>query len=317
MGETMQFYDEAEIRQQEMQRDGTLLCRDVTVGRTGVQVYHASELMLHGDHFIDVWRDEHEVFDPQSMASFEGKPIVMGHESSEQVGVMGNLRRRGSMLIADLWVRAKHAVDAIRRRGWRGISLGYSADYDPSDGRYRQRNIRGEHCALLDPNSAPRCGAACMIGDSAWRTNMKRTRDDHGDFVSGVVREGEMGALRSTGEVGPKIVARLPDYPVTALEILHDGQGGAVVVAHPPVDRLGQGYGGKPFELQGGEDQPRQTGNAALSGTPGSLSWTGGQRRGAVGDVGGMTAARYAALKVSEPKMQAWNETNRRYWGGR
>jgi hypothetical protein len=52
---------------------GTLWCRDVTIGRTGEQFYHASEINADADAgsggIIRVQRDADEVFDERSMAA--------------------------------------------------------------------------------------------------------------------------------------------------------------------------------------------------------------------------------------------------------
>jgi hypothetical protein len=317
----MRWIDETEIRQQQLQPDGTLLCKGVTVGRCGSQTYHASELMMDGDDFYAVHRDEAEVFDPDSMASFENKPVLMGHDGTETVGVMGNIRRRGSMLIADLWVKAKHAVDAIRRRGWRGISLGYEASYDRGpDGRLMQRRIRGEHCALLDPSTPPRCGSACMIGDQAWRRGM--TRDQNGerperlDFSGGNVGFGVHGSLESYGIGEPIELAHWPDVPATNVQVLADGRGGTRIIAWR--NQEGVGYGGKPFAQQGREDQPKQAGGAALSGRPGSTTWTGGAQRGRAEDGQRRAVETYKRMQAHDTaRLRQMAEANKSFWANR
>jgi hypothetical protein len=159
---------------------GALLLRDVTIARTGEQEYNSSELLLADageGGMIRVMRDEAEVFHPRAMASFEGMPITMTHPdiaidpfnwSSLAVGHAQNVRRQGNTLIADLMIHARRAIDAVRNRGWRGVSCGYHARYEAlSRDRLRQTNIVGNHLALLPPDQEPRCGNVCMIGDAA------------------------------------------------------------------------------------------------------------------------------------------------------
>jgi hypothetical protein len=293
----MQFFTDAEISRQELLADGTLLCRGVAVGRCGSQRYHSSELMLDGDYFVDVWRDEGEVFDLASMASFEGKPIRMGHDGTTDVGIMGNIRRKGSLLIADLWVKAKRAVDAIRQQRWRGLSLGYEADYAPGpDGRYRQRNIRGDHVALLDPATPPRCGSACMIGDSASMRGRTMTSDQGGPgaYVSGAIGHGEQGAMRNVGGIaGPVNVMKL-DGSVAEFDIIENAQGEVWLVRFPL--QRGSGYGGVSFPLGGGPgDHPR--------------------RGGIVGDGQQHAVATYRQMQAADAaKLKAMADANAAYW---
>jgi hypothetical protein len=66
---------------QALTNEGFLLIRDVAIARTGSQIYHHSEVPLqpNGDGFIHVNRDASEVFHPDSIESFEGKPVVSDH----------------------------------------------------------------------------------------------------------------------------------------------------------------------------------------------------------------------------------------------
>lgn len=58
--------------------DGSLLCKDVPIGRTGKQLYGADDLpKLKPDKFgeIVVTRSPEQVFHPATLASFEGMSI--------------------------------------------------------------------------------------------------------------------------------------------------------------------------------------------------------------------------------------------------
>ena len=94
---------------QRLTPEGFLLCKDVPIARIGEQLYHASELPFLNvrDGMVRVMRDEAEVFDPASVASFVGKPIVDDHPSeivdpdnivAHQIGTVTNQRtpQRGS-----------------------------------------------------------------------------------------------------------------------------------------------------------------------------------------------------------------------------
>ncbi|EBX9876416.1 DUF2213 domain-containing protein, partial [Salmonella enterica subsp. enterica serovar Havana] len=50
-----------------LQADGSLLCKDVPIARTGTQVYLPEEIDLEPDASgtVTVWRTEDEVFSPE------------------------------------------------------------------------------------------------------------------------------------------------------------------------------------------------------------------------------------------------------------
>jgi hypothetical protein len=226
---------------------GTLWCRDVTIARTGVQHYHRLELPgidadADSNGMIRVQRDEDEVFDERAIASFEGVPITMEHPDSAvepanwrdlAVGHVQNVRRDGDTLIADLLVHDRRAIEAIRNRGWRGVSCGYDANYQPAGrGKLRQTDITGNHVALLPPSEEPRCGDACMIGDSApnRRTTMKRTtiRDQAGAQYRAGLRNPSHSAMGDNPESpsGAELVQVL-EGDATSYYIANDGKGRA------------------------------------------------------------------------------------------
>ena len=72
-----------------------LVCRDAILSRCGQQLYHASEIggadiEPDNDGWITVQRDAAEVFRPESLASFIGKPVVLG-EHPDAVVNTGNI----------------------------------------------------------------------------------------------------------------------------------------------------------------------------------------------------------------------------------
>jgi hypothetical protein len=158
--------------------EGYLLCLEVPIARTGIQEYSPEEVSLPaaaGGDTVKVYRLEAEVFDPDTMASFEGKPVTIDHpeefvnpENWRELsrGVAHNLRRgNGSdsdLLLADLLITDAKAIKAIQG-GLRQISCGYDADYEEmAPGLGRQTNIIGNHVALV---GCGRCGTRCQIQD--------------------------------------------------------------------------------------------------------------------------------------------------------
>ena len=62
--------------------EGFLICRNVPVARIGDQEYLGSEIGLDGadaGKVITVHRRPEEVFAPEALASFEGKPVTDDH----------------------------------------------------------------------------------------------------------------------------------------------------------------------------------------------------------------------------------------------
>ncbi len=75
------------------------------------------------------------------------------------------------ILLADLLITDKAAIESVRA-GLREVSCGYDADYEQIEpGRGRQRNIIGNHVALVEKG---RCGSRCAIGDKDMPTQAKK-----------------------------------------------------------------------------------------------------------------------------------------------
>ena len=160
--------------------EGYLICRGVPVARSGTQMYLPAELGLPPGTAPDpvpVYRPEGEVFSPACMASFEGKPVTEDHPdlpegvSAENIrlyqkGHAQNIRRgkgtQGNLLLADLVITDPETIRHIRD-GKREISCGYTYTLAEENGRYVQRDIRGNHIAVVDRG---RAGSRVRINDS-------------------------------------------------------------------------------------------------------------------------------------------------------
>ena len=169
--------------------EGFLICRNVPIARTGDQVYLGSELGLTGADAlktITVHRPEEEVFSDAAMASFEGKPVTNGHPPQligpDDVEMYGKghveVVRKGAgewdgYLIGDIHVHSRELIEAVKS-GKREISCGYSCEYEKNgDGTYTQRNIRGNHVAVVDQG---RAGKRAAILDSKIKRTAKNAR---------------------------------------------------------------------------------------------------------------------------------------------
>lgn len=159
--------------------EGFLLCQGVPIGRIGTQIYSKDELELKGDSAgqIRVTRLPEEVFRPETMASFEGKPVTVEHPnefvnprnwSFVSVGTVHNVRRgtadEKDLLIADLLIKSADAIAYVNSE-LPEVSSGYEANYEQdAPGVATQRNIIGNHVALV---TRGRAGHRCAIKDAA------------------------------------------------------------------------------------------------------------------------------------------------------
>ena len=169
--------------------EGFLICKNVPIARTGSQDYLGSELGLSGGdsgRIIAVIRSPDEVFSEAALASFEGKPVTNDHPpgligpddvKTYEMGHAQNIRRGTGewkdFMIADLHIHDRDLIDAIQN-GKREISCGYECDYAKNeDGTYSQKNIRGNHVAVVDRGRAGK-RAAILDSDKVAETNKEQ-----------------------------------------------------------------------------------------------------------------------------------------------
>ncbi len=173
--------------------EGFLVCHDVALARTGTLLYAPGEVPIDAgkDGVIAITRDPDDVFDPNSMASFEGKPVTNDHPPlgvkvdpnnwrQFAVGDAHNIRRGDGAILdnqclyGDLMIKDQKAIDDIVS-GKVEVSAGYDAEYEQLEpGRGRQHEIIGNHVALVDKG---RCGPTCSIGDSDTMAKRGNTFD--------------------------------------------------------------------------------------------------------------------------------------------
>ena len=155
-----------------------LICYNVPIARTGVQKYLGKEIGLNDrpDDIVKVYRTEDEVFNPKTMASFEGKVFVDEHPSDWVTpfnfqtygkGTITNVRRgsgnESDLLLADIIVYNLAQIEEIEDKQKREVSCGYECEYVPYKDGYQQKNIIGNHVALV---SAGRAGSRVAIRDN-------------------------------------------------------------------------------------------------------------------------------------------------------
>ena len=162
--------------------EGYLLCRDVPISRVGSFEYSAAEVGLPNiGHAVQVWRPEEQIFNPETIASFEAKPVVIGHARFADpdnwreiaVGTTQNVRRgegdKSDFLLADLLLTDRKAIEAVESGDLKEVSCGYDADTQETPQGIEQIGIVGNHVALV---VSARC-SGCKIGDGSMTTNLK------------------------------------------------------------------------------------------------------------------------------------------------
>ncbi|MXP53416.1 DUF2213 domain-containing protein [Pantoea sp. Seng] len=235
--------------------DGSLLCKDVPIARTGSQVYDESELpgiIGDDDGEIVVTRDADEVFRPETLASFEGMAFTLGHPKDMvnpgnwkdyAHGHIQNVRRgtgdQSDLMLGDIHIKTSEAIQKVTD-GLEQISMGYDADYEQKGpGQARQHSIIGNHCAGV-PNG--RAGIRCSIGDSismanktqGWLTQLKRaiktkdsaTMEDLVDNAPAELIEPELDLPRALNITINPAQPLPPEKPLGGLTT-DDGEGGA------------------------------------------------------------------------------------------
>lgn len=187
------FTPETLSARQRMTPEGFLLCEAVPIARTGTLIYDESEIPVEGGPggLVTIERNADEVFRPETMASFEGKPVTLSHPDDFvnpsnwrqlSVGIVQNVRRgagvESDLMLADLLITDAEAIELVRRDNdpnserLRQVSCGYDADYEQlAPGRGRQTTIVGNHVALVERG---RCGPRCAIGDSDTMSKTKK-----------------------------------------------------------------------------------------------------------------------------------------------
>lgn len=156
--------------------EGYLICKNVPIGRTGWMDYLGQELpsafAIPYGHKVKVFRSPEELFSERTISSFEGKPVTNMHPVSNLTldtapmiarGHVQNVRPDGEFLIADLFIMDAGLISEIQNKLKREVSSGYDcAWFDLGDGKYEQREIVGNHVAVVQNG---RAGARVAIQD--------------------------------------------------------------------------------------------------------------------------------------------------------
>ena len=177
----IQFTDLADISGIRVTADGYMVGQ-VRCARTGCQTYMATDIGLPGSGTVSVYRPPEVVFAKDSLATFAGKPVCMGHPPemvtsdnwrTYAVGDIGTeIARDGEFVSVPYKIMDAAAIKAVQD-GTRQISMGYTTGLSIEDGVapdgtpyqvVQTGPIRINHLAIV-PQA--RGGSNLRIGDGA------------------------------------------------------------------------------------------------------------------------------------------------------
>ena len=166
--------------------EGYLLAIGVPIGRIGEMEYGPGETPIEvgSEGIVKISREEKELFKPETIASFEGKPFTIGHPAQFvdtknwkelAKGIIQNVRRGSGEtkddLLADILITDANAISLVEN-GKRQLSCGYEAEYvQTGPGIGIQKNIIGNHLALVEEG---RAGDAYKINDHKGESSMNK-----------------------------------------------------------------------------------------------------------------------------------------------
>lgn len=173
----MNYYGDKISDNISMTPEGYLTCLNVPIGRTGWMDYYGQELPADFNEpygsLCKVYRSPEELFSPATIASFEGKSVTNTHPTSNldvnttqaiERGHIQNVRRDGNFLVGDLFIKDPGLISEVQNNLKREVSSGYDCYWNKiEDGKYEQKNIIGNHVAVV-PNG--RAGSKVAIHDS-------------------------------------------------------------------------------------------------------------------------------------------------------
>ncbi|MDG6828557.1 DUF2213 domain-containing protein [Glaesserella parasuis] len=185
----------------EVDTNGWFEVKDNPLSKEGVFLYRGNQIILpdgsrasNTDDLIPVYRPADEFSNPEAIDSFKLVPWVDEHTmlGSEELGLTPAERKGVSGVVGEdvyfkdgvLYGNIKAFSENLARKienGKKELSLGYRCSYERSSGEwngqkydYIQRNLRGNHLALVDKG---RMGAEVRVMDS------QETGISYGNFI--------------------------------------------------------------------------------------------------------------------------------------
>lgn len=172
---------------------GYLICNEAVLARTGKQQYLKSEIFpgSNDDSIIEVDRKPEQVFSPQTLASFENKPLTVEHPDenvtpenykSYAVGFVRDVKKGTyngqDVILGTLVVTDADTIEDIQNGIRTELSCGYDCDIT-EEANPQQINIRGNHVALCEQG---RAGIAKIIDTDKIHKRGENGMKDANDY---------------------------------------------------------------------------------------------------------------------------------------
>lgn len=195
---TVSRFDVGELRAS-VNEDGYL--EDVpVVGRVGIQLYRNPDGSVRRE-----LRPPEEVFNADSLASFKGKPITLGHPGAvnsrnsrkHQVGTMLDVGRKdGSNVAVPIIIHADEAISQAKSGRARQLSLGYRLDLEERRGWF---NRKTQEVVFRDDESERFPDGYISAGWEEFDAVQRNIRINHLALVS-KARAGDVATLNLDGD---------------------------------------------------------------------------------------------------------------------
>jgi hypothetical protein len=184
-----------QLTQRTMSPEGFLIAPGAIARAGNIQEYRASELGfdvtrgMDANAIVRLYRPTAEVHSQDTIRSFEGQTLTMGHPfggvdaegwRKVAVGDIRGVKAEGDTVTGELVIRDAAAIKDIQS-GKRQLSCGYTFDCDMTAGHTADgkaydgtmTSIRGNHVAIVD---AARGGPGLRIADSKHKGNAMKIR---------------------------------------------------------------------------------------------------------------------------------------------
>lgn len=180
---------------------GYLICNEAVLARTGKQQYLKSEIFPESgdDTIIEVDRKPEQVFSPQTLASFENKPLTVEHPDENvtpenyreySVGFVRDVKKGRyngqDVILGTLVVTDADTIEDIQNGIRTELSCGYDCDIT-DEPNPQQINIRGNHVALCEQG---RAGIAKIIDTDKIHKKGENGMKDANDYNAYLTRLG-------------------------------------------------------------------------------------------------------------------------------
>lgn len=167
-------------------KEGFLICRNAVIASIGAREYLPEELdqvKPNAEGKVFLMRPSDVLFSDDTINSFEGKPVTLGHpdvpnvngENWKQyaVGTVSHVRQgtesTAGCLVADIIIFDPKAIEAVVNGQANELSCGFDSNViDQGGGIGLETNFIGNHVALVPLG---RGGATCSLADSAITKN--------------------------------------------------------------------------------------------------------------------------------------------------